>query len=195
MNPDEIAEESVRALLHALGENVEREGLVDTPKRYVKALKEMTKGMHTDPKEHLLKQFDVNDVESGLDYDQIILSEPLDFVSLCEHHMLPFFGHAYLAYLPGIDGKVVGLSKLGRLLDGYAHRLQVQERMTQQIANAMRDVLNPRGVAVIVKGKHMCQCIRGVRKNGYMTTSAVHGAFRDSPSAKDELFNLIALQK
>lgn len=189
----EGAEDAVRRLLQAIGENPDRVGLQDTPKRFVRAMRELTRGLHETPEEHLLKQFPLDDVEAGLTYDQIILSAPLAFVSLCEHHLLPFFGHAYLAYLPRPEGKVVGLSKLGRLLDGYANRLQVQERMTQQIANALQTTLNPLGSAVIVKGKHMCQCIRGVKKDGYMTTSAVHGVFKESLSVKEELFNLIRL--
>lgn len=186
---------AVRTLLTYLGENVEREGLRDTPARVVKALTEMTSGTHEDPRRHLQKSFALDDDESTIvgAYDQIVLSRDLPFSSLCEHHMLPFTGTAHIAYLPDPNGRVVGLSKLARLLDGYARRLQVQERLTQQIADALQSELNPLGVGVVIKARHTCQCLRGIKKDGLMVTSAMYGAFKEDASARSELMRLIML--
>lgn len=187
------AEDGIRKVLAAVGENPDREGLQETPKRFVKAFREMTSGYHSDPKVFLTKNFDITDA-GGNAYDQIILSRDLPFVSLCEHHLLAFEGVAHVAYLPNPkNGRIVGLSKLARVLDGYAKRLQVQERLTQQIADAMEEVLAPLGVAVIIRAKHTCQCHRGVGKPGQMVTSAMHGIFRTDPSSRAELFQLIKI--
>lgn len=193
MNP----EDAIRSVLSFLGENPDREGLRETPARFIKALSEMTGGYKEDPKHHLYKDFSINDDGGGekLRYDQIIYSGELPFVSLCEHHMLPFEGIAHIGYLPdekNADARVVGLSKLGRLLDGYANRLQVQERLTQQIANAIQEVLKPAGVAVVLKARHTCQCMRGIKKEGVMKTAAMKGVFLEA-APRAEFYTLIQL--
>jgi GTP cyclohydrolase I len=183
-------EQATRLLLEAIGEDPEREGLVRTPARVAKAWTEMLAGYAIDPLLHLLTNFAVDDIEGS--YDQIILSRDIPFVSFCEHHLMPFTGVAHVAYIPAKEGRVVGLSKLARLVDGYGQRLQVQERMTQQIAEAL-NTLNPRGAAVIIKAQHSCQCHRGIKKDGHMVTSAMHGVFRSNEHARRELLELIAL--
>ena len=192
----ETAEDNIVRLLQALGEDPRREGLIETPKRYVKAMRELTQGYTSDPRDHLLKSFPINDAGEGVStYDALIISKDLPFVSLCEHHLLPFDGVAHLAYIPstGVGSRIVGLSKLARLLDGYSQRLQVQERLTRQIGDAMNDVLKPTGAAVIISGRHTCQCFRGVKKPGNMVTSALYGVFKTDPQARQELMSLIAL--
>lgn len=168
------AESSIRLLLAHLGEDPDRDGLHDTPARVVRALVEMTEGYRQDPADVLSTTFDTD-----VHYDQMVMSLGIPFTSLCEHHMLPFVGHVDIGYLPA--GRVVGLSKLARLVDIYARRLQVQERMTQQIADAIREHLHPLGVGVVVHAHHSCQAARGIRKDGTMVTSAMHGEFRDGP--------------
>lgn len=187
-------EENVRRILQHIGEDPNREGLRETPKRFLKMMGELTCGYANDPAEHLKKLFTLDDSQSGLSgYDEIILSGPLPFVSLCEHHLAAFDGVAFIGYLPGAGGKVVGLSKLARLLDGFANRLQVQERLTTQIADAIESVLKPQGVGVVIKGRHTCQCFRGVKKDGRMVTSAMRGVFRESPTARAEFLALMEL--
>jgi GTP cyclohydrolase I len=187
-------EDNIRRVLQYLGENPKREGLLETPKRFLKMMRELTAGYHSDPQEHLSKRFTLDDEGSGMSgYDEVILSGPLPFVSLCEHHMAAFDGVAFIAYLPGAGGRVVGLSKLARLLDGYAQRFQVQERLTVQIADALENQLSPRGVAVVIRARHTCQCFRGVKKDGRMVTSAMRGVFRECTSARGEVLNLIRL--
>ena len=187
-------EENVRRVLQYLGENPSREGLVETPKRFLKMMRELTGGYASDPKDHLAKRFTLDDEATGMSgYDEVILSGPLPFVSLCEHHMAAFDGVAFIGYLPKAGGRVVGLSKLARLLDGYAQRFQVQERLTVQIADAIQSELDPQGVAVVVRARHTCQCFRGVKKDGRMVTSAMRGVFRESTAARSEVFNLIRL--
>lgn len=186
------AEDNVRRLLQAIGEDPDREGLLDTPKRYVKALREYTSGYKLDPADILKVSFDIADADPALTYDQIIMSGPLPYSSMCEHHLAPFEGHAWIAYLPAVDGKIAGLSKLARVLDAYAKRLQVQERMTVQIANAIETHLEPRGVAVLVRGRHLCQCHRGVKKDGRMITSIMRGAFNDQ-NTRNEFLELVKL--
>ncbi len=185
MNPEEY----VRAMLRAIGEDPDREGLRDTPKRVLKALQEMTAGNALDPADVLGVTFD------GDGYDQIVSLGGIPFTSMCEHHLLPFSGKAAIAYLPSlVDGKtrVVGLSKMARVVDIFARRLQLQERLTAQIANAIESHLQPRGVAVIVEAEHACMVCRGVRKPGArMGTSEMRGAFRDSPSARAEVLQLL----
>lgn len=191
----EGGEDNVRRLLQVIGEDPDREGLRETPKRFIKSLKELCAGYQETPANHLTKSFDVKDADVGVgSYDQLIMSGPLPFTSLCEHHLALFEGHAWLAYIPSLSkGRVVGLSKLARLLDGYAKRLQVQERLTMQIANDMEGVLKPEGVAVVIRARHTCQCARGVRKDGRMLTSAMRGVFKTSESARNEFLQLTRL--
>lgn len=170
---------AVTTMLHALGEDLQREGLQRTPERVAKALAFLTSG----------NSLSVNDVLNGAifteRYDQMVLVKDIEFYSLCEHHMLPFHGRAHLAYLPA--GKVVGLSKLPRLLEVYARRLQVQERLTQQVAEAMQEALQPRGVAVMLEASHFCMMMRGIEKqNSQTVTSALLGEFRDDPALRNE---------
>lgn len=185
-NPKNIqAMAHVKALLHHVGDDPEREGLKETPKRVLKAFQEYFSGYQEDPSEHLKKTFE--EVEG---YDELVLVSDIDVYSHCEHHLAPFVGKAHVAYIP--DGRVVGLSKLGRLVDGYAKRLQVQEKLTMQIAKALEDVLQPAGVAVILQCKHFCMCHRGVKKpDAVTTTSKLSGAFLNNPSSRVELFQLI----
>ena len=171
---------AVRLLIQSV-DDPDREGLQDTPMRVLKALKEMTRGYHDDPALILSRTFNE-------ECDEMIVVSGISFTSLCEHHMLPFTGTADVGYIPG---KVVGLSKLARLVDCFAHRLQIQERMTAQIANAISQHLEPRGVAVVIKGTHACMSCRGVRKSGAtMVTSAMHGIFKNNASARSEFLEL-----
>lgn len=167
--------------LQFLGEDPKREGLMDTPARVIKSLKEMTGGYLQDPAQILQRTFKV-------EYDQMVVVKGIDFWSLCEHHMLPFHGTATVAYIP--DGKVVGLSKIPRLVHCFAKRLQVQERLTQQIAHAMRDHLEPIGVAVAIKASHLCMAMRGIKSPGEMVTSCLLGAFRKDAEARSEFLAL-----
>ena len=177
-------------LLEYWGENPDREGLRDTPGRFLKGMREMLKGYGEDPAEHLRKHFDISDVEATR-YDQVIISKNIPFVSFCEHHLMPFFGEAHIGYLPQPeDSRVVGLSKLARCVEGFAARLQVQERMTRQIHDAINSVLVPAGSMVLIEGTHTCQCWRGVKKQGTMVTSAIGGVFRDNPAARSEVLAL-----
>jgi GTP cyclohydrolase IA len=181
-------EESLTAatsdLLSALGEDLYREGLLRTPQRMAKALTYLTGGSAMTMKDVL------NGAIFTERYDQMVLVKDIEFYSLCEHHMLPFYGRAHIAYLPA--GKVVGLSKLPRLLDVYARRLQVQERLTQQVAEALQEALNPRGVAVMVEASHFCMMMRGVEKqNSTTVTSALLGEFRDDPALRNEFLSTV----
>jgi GTP cyclohydrolase I len=178
----EQAQEAIRTVLAYLGEDVKRDGLQDTPKRVVKAWLELTAGYELDPKKILGTTFDV-------EYDQMVMVKEIPFVSLCEHHVLPFTGTATVAYIP--RGRVVGLSKLARLVDAYGRRLQVQERMTKQIADAIQTHLDPAGVGVIIKGNHSCMALRGIQKDATMVTSIVTGAFREEPETRAEFLNLL----
>ncbi|HHH29725.1 MAG TPA: GTP cyclohydrolase I FolE [Polyangiaceae bacterium] len=181
------AEAHVRALLEYLGDDPTREGLRDTPKRVVKAFAEHFAGYGQDPNTHLQTTFeDVNG------YDELVLVSDIQLHSHCEHHMVPFVGKAHVGYIPG--GRVVGLSKLARVVDVFAKRLQVQEKLTAQIANAINESLEPKGVAVIIQCQHFCMCYRGVRKPGsWTTTSKLHGVFLDNPATRMELFTLIGM--
>ncbi len=175
----------VRALLGHIGENPDREGLIDTPKRVVKAMTEHFAGYHEDPASYLERTFE--DVEG---YDELVLVSDIELHSHCEHHMVPFVGVAHVAYIP--KGRVVGLSKLARVVDAYAKRLQVQEKLTSQIATTIQQALQPQGVAVILQCRHFCMCYRGVRKPGAVTTtSKLTGAFMDEPACRMELFTLL----
>ncbi len=172
-------------LLRAMGENPEREGLKNTPKRVARMYPELLAGYHTDPQKL------VNDAIFDVSYDEMVIVRDIEFYSLCEHHLLPFIGRAHVAYLP--SGKVIGLSKIPRIVDMYARRLQVQERMTRQIADFINDVLQPRGVAVVVEALHLCTMMRGVRKHdARMTTSAMHGGFRTNSATRQEFLDNIS---
>jgi GTP cyclohydrolase IA len=170
---------AIASILTAVGENPEREGLVRTPERVARMYAELLAGYHTDPKAI------VNDAIFEVKYDEMVIVRDVEFYSLCEHHLLPFMGRVHVAYIP--DGKVLGLSKIPRIIDLYARRLQVQERMTRQIADMIRDLLHPQGVAVVVEALHLCMMMRGVQKhNARMTTSAMNGAFRSNPATRQE---------
>ncbi len=171
---DEKAENGVSMLLAHIGEDPRREGLRDTPKRVVKAWREMTEGYKQDPKEILSKVFKQ---ESS---DSMIVVRGVPFVSMCEHHCLPFTGHATVAYIPSPGAGVVGLSKLARLVHCFARRLQVQERMTKQIVEALRDHLRPIGAGCVIEAQHSCMALRGVRANASMVTSELFGVFREA---------------
>ncbi|MGE3803087.1 MAG: GTP cyclohydrolase I FolE [Gemmataceae bacterium] len=174
---------AVREILLAIGEDPDRDGLVETPERVARMYREMFAGLHEDPRIHLRKTF----VEK---YDEIVLVKDIDFQSMCEHHLLPFTGRAHVAYLP--RGKIVGLSKLARVVESVARRPQVQERMTAEIAQLVMTDLEPRGVGVVVEATHSCMTIRGVRKSDSLcTTSAMLGLFRENPSTRAELMALI----
>jgi GTP cyclohydrolase I len=173
------AERAIKTLLEALGENVDREGLIDTPRRYVKFLEEFL----TTP----TFNFTTFDAEG---YDQMIVQTNIPFYSLCEHHLAPFYGIAHIAYIP--DKKIVGLSKLARTLDLFAHRLQNQERITSQIAKHLNDKLEPKGVAVVLKAQHLCMAMRGVKKHEtFTTTSKMVGVFDTELNTRNEFLNLI----
>lgn len=179
---DQRAEDSVRFLLKHIGEDPDRDGLKDTPARVVKAWREMTSGVNEDPAQILSRTFDV-------EHDQMVIVRGIRFVSLCEHHVLPFVGTATVGYIPG--KRVVGLSKIPRLVRCFARRLQVQERLTDQIAEAMVKYLKPRGVGVIIRARHECMACRGVEQHtAEMVTSALLGAVRKNPAARQELLAL-----
>jgi GTP cyclohydrolase I len=179
------AEKAVRELLLACGENPDREGLQDTPARVARAYLEMFAGLYTDPDEVLGKTFDEC-------HDELVLVTDIPMYSTCEHHLVPFHGVAHVGYIPNEQGKVTGLSKLARLVDLYAKRPQVQERLTTQVADAIEGKLEPRGVIVVVEAEHLCMAMRGIRKPGARTTtSAVRGLFRSSSSSRAEALALI----
>lgn len=177
-------EKVIKNLLEKLGEDPTREGLVDTPKRVKKAYEFLTKGYSEDPKKVL------NNAVFTEKYDDMVIVKDIEVFSLCEHHLLPFFGKCHVAYIP--KGKIVGLSKIVRLVDIFARRLQVQERLTNQIAHTIQETLNPYGVGVILEAKHMCMVMRGVEKqNSVATTSSMLGVFRKSLSTREEFLRLI----
>lgn len=179
------AQAAVRELLEAIGENPDREGLQDTPRRVAEMWGELLAGMQENPAEHLRRTFDI-------EHDEVVLVRDIPFSSMCEHHLLPFRGKAHIAYLPGSTGRFTGLSKLARLVDGYAKRLQVQEQLTSQIANALETELEPVGVFVMIESEHFCMAIRGVQKPGTMTvTTAARGVYRIDSSARAEVAALI----
>lgn len=183
---DGSAEDIVVRLLQFIGEDVTREGLADTPKRFLKAWREYTRGYHLEPAE-VLKTFE--DGAHGV--DELVMVRDIPVYSMCEHHMAPFFGRAHVGYIP--DGKILGLSKFARLVDVFARRLQVQERLTTQIADSLRDALDPRGVAVVLECRHMCMEARGVQAQGSVTTtSALRGVFKHDASARSEFLRLVS---
>lgn len=184
LHAEDRMEEAVRTLLNGIGENPDREGLKDTPKRVRESLRFLTEGYKTNPYEVITKAV-FNEKQ-----DEMIIVKDIALYSLCEHHLLPFFGKAHVAYIP--NKQVVGLSKIARLVDVYARRLQVQERLTQQIAKTLQDVLKPLGTAVVVSAEHLCMQMRGVQKRGsVMVTSAMLGAFRKSLATREEFISMI----
>ncbi len=175
-------EDAVRNILLSVGENPDRDGLIKTPERVARMYGELLSGYTTDPEKL------INGAVFDVDYQEMVLVKNIEFYSMCEHHMLPFIGHAHVAYIP--NGKVIGLSKIPRIVDMFARRLQVQERMTQQIAGFLMDVLNPLGVGVVVEGTHMCSTMRGVKKaDARMVTSALLGQFRDNDKTRAEFLS------
>ena len=181
--PDELPA-IVARLLEELGEDVTREGLVESPRRVAESLRFLTEGYGLDPAQI------VGDALFNEDYDDMVVVRDINFFSLCEHHLLPFFGRAQVAYLP--KGRVVGLSKVPRIVDAFAHRLQLQERLTRQVAEALNEVLEPNGVAVVVEARHLCMEMRGVEKHEAETvTSCMLGTFRDDARARSEFLDLI----
>ena len=179
----EKIEKAVVEILSAVGEDIGREGLKDTPKRVARMYAELLGGVHKDPKENLKSVFTEN-------YDEIVLLRDVPFYSICEHHLMPFIGTASIAYLP--DGKVLGVSKLARIVDSFGRQLQLQERLTSQIANFIMNNLKPKGVAVVLEASHSCMTIRGIKKPGStMVTSALRGIFRKDSRTRNEVMSLI----
>ncbi len=186
--PEEDCSEDIecatRDILKAIGEDVNREGLLNTPARVARAYAELTAGYHVDPVRL------INDAVFDVNYDEMVIVRDIDFYSLCEHHLLPFLGQVHVAYIP--DGKVIGLSKIPRIVEMFARRLQVQERMTREVAEFLDETLHPLGVAVVAEGLHMCAAMRGVKKaNARMVTSAMLGAFKKSQTTRNEFFGHI----
>src|SRR6059036_888948 len=180
-------QDAIRKLLSDLGEDPGREGLLNTPQRVEKAYRFLTSGYHADIDQVL------NNALFTVDYSEMVIVKDIDFYSLCEHHLLPFFGKCHVAYIPST--KVIGLSKIPRVVDVFARRLQVQERLTNQIADTIRDKIAPLGVAVVMEATHLCMSMRGVEKqNSYAVTSAMHGAFRDNARTRMEFLELIKLR-
>jgi len=194
LSPEQIArmgfdqpalEAAIFQVLQAIGEDPRREGLKNTPRRVARMYAELLSGYRTDVESM------INGAIFNIAYDEMVIVRDIEFYSLCEHHMLPFIGRAHVAYIP--KGKVIGLSKIPRIVDMFAHRLQVQERMTRQIADFLRDILNPLGVAVVVEAVHLCAMIRGVKKHdARMVTSAMYGAFRTSMATRQEFLENIS---
>ncbi len=184
MDKEQEFEQLVSRMLELLGEDPNREGLQKTPHRVAKALKFLTEGYHQDPKEIL------NQALFSTSNDEMVLVRDIEFYSMCEHHMLPIIGRCHVAYIP--DGKVVGLSKIPRIVNVYARRLQIQEQMTEQIADAILETINPKGVAVVVHARHMCMEMRGVQKiNSTTVSSALRGLFKRDERTRNEFYNLI----
>jgi GTP cyclohydrolase I len=183
VNAEEI-QKAVSSILQAVGENPEREGLKRTPERVARMYAELLSGYKADPIAV------VNDAIFDVKYDEMVIVRDVEFYSLCEHHILPFMGRVHVAYIP--DGKVIGVSKIPRIVEIFARRLQVQERMTREIADLIRDLLHPQGVGVVVEALHLCMMMRGVQKhNARMTTSAMHGAFRSNLATRQEFLENI----
>ncbi len=176
---------AVSELLIAIGEDPGRDGLLATPVRVASMYEELFAGLHDDPARHL-------EVTFAAEHDEMVMVRDIPFASLCEHHLVPFLGKAHVAYIPAEDGRITGLSKLARLVDGFARRLQVQERMTTQIADAIAAVLSPRGVLVVIEAEHLCMSMRGVKKPGTVTvTSSVRGLFRSDVATRAEAMQFI----
>jgi len=178
-------EAAVREILAAIGEDPARDGLLKTPSRVARMYAEICGGLHQNPDEHLQTTFEA-------EHDEMVMVRDIPMYSLCEHHLAPFIGKAHVAYIPGTDGRVIGLSKFARLVDGYARRPQVQERLTSQIADAMQNSLDPKGVMVVIEAEHLCMSMRGVKQAGSTTvTSAVRGLFRTSVATREEAMRFI----
>jgi GTP cyclohydrolase I len=178
-------EKAVREILLAVGENPDRDGLQRTPRRVAEMYAEIFSGLHEDPARHLVVTFEAN-------HDEMVMVRDIPLYSMCEHHLATFHGRAHVAYIPGPDGRITGLSKLARLVDGYAKRPQVQERLTTQIADAIVETLQPSGAFVMIEAEHLCMSMRGVRKPGALTvTSAVRGLFKDNPATRAEVMALL----
>ena len=182
----ERIEAAFKEILLAIGEDVDREGLKETPSRVARMYEEIFSGLHADPSEHLLKQF------SAEHHDEMVLIKDIPVYYMCEHHFMPFYGVAHVAYIPKKNGAITGLSKIARTVEGYAKRPQVQERLTTEIADAVMSRLNPHGVLVVIEAEHMCMTMRGVKKPGSKTiTSAVRGSFKTNDATRAEAFALI----
>ncbi|AJS61292.1 GTP cyclohydrolase I FolE [Paenibacillus sp. IHBB 10380] len=182
-NNRDAIEYHIQQILNLIGEDTEREGLLETPARVTRMYEEIFAGYEVDPREVLGVTFDEN-------HEELVIVKDIVYYSQCEHHMAPFFGKVHIGYIP--SGKIAGLSKFARLVDAITRRLQVQERITSQIADIMVEVLQPHGVMVVVEGEHLCMCSRGVKKSGSMTvTSAVRGLFREDPASRAEFLSLI----
>ena len=178
-------EATVAEILVALGEDPNRDGLQETPARVARMYAEVCSGLHEDPADYLIRPFD-------LEHDEMVMVRDIPVYSLCEHHLLPFFGVAHVAYIPQKGGMITGLSKLARLVDGFSRRLQIQERLTSQVAGAIQRTLEPQGTLVVIEAEHLCMSMRGVQKPGAVTvTSAVHGVFRDEVSTRLEAMRFI----
>jgi GTP cyclohydrolase IA len=178
-------ERAVVEILAAIGEDPERDGLIDTPGRVARMYAEIFAGLREQPGRHLNVTFEAH-------HDEMVMVKDIDLFSVCEHHLVPWFGQAHVAYIPGVEGRITGLSKLARLVEGFARRPQVQERLTTQVADAIEEALQPRGVLVVVEAEHLCMSMRGVRKPGARTvTSAVRGVFRDSVATRSEAMGFI----
>ena len=176
---------AVTEILAAIGEDPERDGLRDTPARVARMYAEICGGLHQDPAQHLKTVFEA-------EHDEMVMVRDIPLYSLCEHHLAPFLGKAHVAYIPNSDGRVIGLSKFARLVDGYARRPQVQERLTSQIADAMQESLDPKGVMVVIEAEHLCMSMRGVKQAGSTTvTSAVRGLFRTNVATREEAMRFI----
>ncbi len=181
----ERIERAVLEILAAVGEDPNRDGLRKTPGRVARMYEELFAGFGENPADHL-------EISFAAEHDEMVMVRDIPFASLCEHHMVPFMGKAHVAYIPGQDGRITGLSKLARLVDGYARRLQVQERMTSEIADAIEKALDPKGVLVVVDAEHLCMSMRGVKKSGTSTiTSAVRGLFRTDTSTRFEAMQFV----
>jgi len=177
---------AVKEILIAIGEDPERDGLLDTPQRVARMYAEVCGGLREDPREHLNKQFEA-------DHDEMVMVKDIPIYSVCEHHLVPFMGVAHLGYIPNRDGRITGLSKLARLVDGFARRPQVQERLTSQCADAIYEVLAPKGAIVVIEAEHLCMAMRGIRKPGSSTvTSAVRGIFREDVATRMEAMRFLS---
>ena len=181
-------EKAVREILEAIGEDPDRDGLVATPERVARMYAEIFGGLHEDPAAHLTVTFEA-------EHDEMVLVRDIPLYGSCEHHLIPFAGRAHVAYIPGRDGRITGLSKIARLVEGFARRPQVQERLTTQIADALAEALQPDGVLVMIEAEHLCMSMRGVKKPGALTvTSAVRGLFKTNPATRAEAMSLITAQ-
>jgi len=182
-------EAAVKEILTAIGEDVTRDGLLDTPARVARMYAEVMSGLHEDPARHLETTFEA-------EHNEMVMVRDIPFHSMCEHHLVPFHGAAHVAYIPGPSGRITGLSKLARLVDGYAKRPQVQERLTGQVADAMVRALHPYGAIVVIEAEHLCMSMRGIRKPGALTiTSAARGVFLDDPRSRSEAMSFITGQR